>query len=164
MSKKKMQNAVTEQPEAKVEWKMPGLFKGADADLCYKEMQTLGDNVAPADLLALARDEKTELHKCFDWDDSSAAEKYRLFQARLVMTQMVVPVREEEARPGGVIHCRVMQRGSESYHPLRVFIQQPDEYDALLKRAKGELRSFENRYNTIEEFDELFVIIDKLLS
>jgi len=61
------------------EWKIKGIYK-ADAQKIADE---IGDNkISPQELLEKARNEDSELHKCFEWDDSVAAEKYRLIQAR----------------------------------------------------------------------------------
>ena len=65
-----------------VQWKVNGIFK-ADAAKVYKEIGT--DNVTPESVLEKAKDKKSELHKCFDWDDKSAANKYRLQQARQII-------------------------------------------------------------------------------
>lgn len=49
------------------------------------------------------------------------------------------------------------------YEPTRVILQKPDEYMALLKRAKAELEAFKQRYKTLTELEELFEVIDELL-
>jgi hypothetical protein len=36
--------------------------------------------LSPSDVVEFARDEKTALHSCFEWDDSVAAREYRLHQ------------------------------------------------------------------------------------
>ena len=67
-------------------WKMPGLFK-ADAQKVAEEIKSIGDEVTAEQIVELARDEDTELHKCFDWNDQTAAEKWRKQQARQILHQ-----------------------------------------------------------------------------
>ena len=49
--------------------------------------------ISPQMVLDRARDESSPLHDCFEWNDTTAAEKYRLVQAR-VLLRLVVPVYE----------------------------------------------------------------------
>ena len=64
----------------KVMWRVDGFFK-ADAQKCYEEM---GDSdISPEEVLEKAKDKNSELHKCFEWDDTVAANKYRLQQAHV---------------------------------------------------------------------------------
>ena len=48
-----------------VEWKVKGLYK-ADAETVYREITSLGDKFSPEDIVEAAKDESSELHKCFD--------------------------------------------------------------------------------------------------
>lgn len=66
-------------------------FKG-NAEKCFQEIQSLGTTVTPEKIVNFARDENTELHKCFQWDDSIAAENWRKQQARQVVMSLTVTV------------------------------------------------------------------------
>lgn len=141
-----------------VEWKINGIFK-ANAQKVYEE---IGDRkVTPEEVLEQARDdENSELHKCFEWDDSVAAEKYRLSQARQVIQFLVIKP-EKKGEP----QVRVFQITTETnnYQPTRLFIQQPDEYKALLQRAKNELSAIKSRYKTLSELEKVFEAIDEII-
>lgn len=53
----------------RAEWRIKGIYK-ADAQ---KVADEIGDKkVTPQEILEKARDETSELHKCFEWDDSVA--------------------------------------------------------------------------------------------
>lgn len=141
-----------------VEWKINGIFK-ADAQKVYEE---IGDKkVTPEEVLEQARNDKnSELHKCFEWNDSVAAEKYRLVQARQVIQFLVIkPEKKEEPQ------VRVFQITTETnnYQPVRLFLEQPDEYKALLQRAKNELSALKTRYKTLSELENVFAEIDKVI-
>lgn len=139
----------------KVSWKL-NYFK-ADAEKCYAEMQEL-DEITPENVLLAAEDEESELHKCFEWDDSIAAEKYRLSQARQIIQFLVVKT-ETVSEP-----VRVYQITSERnvYQPTKLFLQQPDEYAILLNRAKDELKAIRKKYKQISELETIFEAIDLL--
>lgn len=51
----------------------------------------------PGDVVAYATNPKTHLHKCFEWDDSAAAAKYRLDQARTQIRMYVMVVEGPKA-------------------------------------------------------------------
>ena len=140
-----------------ITWAFP--HKG-DAEKCYRECQTLSE-ITPENVLDLARDEKTELHKCFEFDDTIAGEKYRLIQARDIIRHFVIKYTSDE---GEEQRLRTFQitTVTNRYEPTRVIMKNPDEYAALLSRAKEELRNVKRRYQTLTELEEVFEAIDKL--
>lgn len=140
-----------------VSWKIPGIFK-ADAQKVYEE---IGDGqITPEEVLEKARDESTELHKCFEWDDSIAAEKYRLGQARKILQLLVYTKKSEKYSTP----MRVLQITSKmnTYEPSRLLLVQPDEYQLELERAKAALKDIRTRYKMLTELESIFEEIDAL--
>ena len=82
------------------EWK-PGFagLHNADAQLVAREIIAIGESVTPEQIVNKARNADTELHKCFDWDDTTAAEKYRLHQARQVVCHLVIKETIQKDKP-----------------------------------------------------------------
>lgn len=142
-----------------ISWSIDGIFK-ANAEKVYEEIG--GDTkITPADVLEKARDEKTELHKCFEWDDSIAGEKYRLMQARQVVQMIVVKPVEKKSDAPKVRMFQITQERNV-YQPTVMFLQNKDEYSDLLARAKRELQAFKERYKQLSELEEIFKSIDML--
>lgn len=138
----------------KVCWKVNGIFK-ADASKVYSEMLEIKE-ITPQSVLERARDEKSELHKCFEWNNNVAAEAYRKQQAGNIIRMLYVVPREEEAPT-----VRVLSRTSETvYQPTRLFVKNQNEYEDLLKRALSELESFKRKYSTLSELEQVFEQID----
>lgn len=146
---------------ATVTWSIGGIWGGADAEKCYSEIETL-QNRTPQNVLDLARNENSELHKCFEWDDSKAAESYRLQQARNVIQHLVI--KSDEPTPEKSVAIRVYQISSvkNTYQPREFFIKHVDEYQKLLERAKAELQQFKNRYESIAELEDVITAINNL--
>ena len=142
-------------------WKIPGFYK-ADANLVAEEIYAIGEEATPEQVLEKARDENSELHKCFEWDDSIAAEKYRLVQARQVLRFVVVRNEppEEEKPP---IRVFFKPKGSAGYKPTEIIIKQKDEYQALLEQAMIELQAFKAKYACLSELEELWEAIDNAI-
>ena len=46
--------------------------------------------VTPASVVKIAEPKNAPLHPCFEWDDTKAAEKFRLDQARLIIRSVEV--------------------------------------------------------------------------
>ena len=78
-------------------WKVKGLFK-ADAQKVSEEIAEIGEVVEPSEIVKKARDESTELHKCFEWNNDIAAEKYRLHQARNLLGNLVFEYKDEPTK------------------------------------------------------------------
>lgn len=137
------------------EWRIKGVYK-ADPQKVADEIGN--DRITPQEVLERARNENTELHKCFEWDDSVAAEKYRLKQAQMILISLVFK-KSEEHEP-----VRVYQITSErnTYQPIQKFLVIEDEYQSLLKRAKNELESFQRKYRTLSELETVFEAIEAL--
>jgi hypothetical protein len=132
----------------------------ADAQKCYDEIQTLGESYTPQDIVELAKDKKTELHKCFDWNNKEAAEKWRVHQARMICCSLMVVVQPQEEKPP--ISLRVIQhdRDDMAYKPVVLTVRNEDEYQRLLSQALAELKSFQVRYEKIVELQEVIEQIE----
>lgn len=150
--------------ETIIKWSVNGIFK-ADANKCYEEICEIGDEVKPEQVLNKAKDETCELHKCFDWDDSSAAEKYRLFQARNVINHLIVIKHEtDDEEKKEPVQFRVMLKNDSSresgYKQTITMIKNEDEYKRMLEQAYRELHAFKEKYNCLSELAEILALID----
>lgn len=145
-----------------MEIKWSGFKFKADAEKCWKEIKSLGETVTPEAVVNYARDENTELHKCFEWDDTKAAEAWRKAQARTICGSLVVVEEKEEKEP---ITFRILQHDSQeqAYKPVTLILQNEGEYKRLLNRAKGELASFKERYKNILELRNVIEEINKVI-
>lgn len=140
-------------------WKS-GCRISADAQKVADEILAIGNSATTAQILDKARDEQTELHKCFDWDDAAAAEKWRLQQARHIVCNLVIKEKSDTPRP----EVRVFFKtdADNGYKPTVLIMQDKDEYRKLLDRALAELTSFRAKYKTLVELGGVFDAIDKV--
>lgn len=137
-------------------------FRG-NAEVVYHEIQELGESYTPEDIVEKAKDPTTELHKCFDWDDTIAAAKWRKHTARLICCSLQVVVAEEEKEP---VTYRLIQndRSEQAYKPVTLTVRNDSEYDRLLKQAKMELKAFKERYKRITELETVIDEIDRIIN
>ena len=140
------------------------MFK-ADAQKVGEEIYSICEDfeqATPQQILEKGRDEKTELHKCFEWDDSIAAEKFRLDQARGI-TRSLVFYRNEQQKENDEPEIRVFHKTEQTrdsgYKPLTVIVANQDEYKKLLQRAWLELHAFKEKYKNLKELDYILSLI-----
>lgn len=137
-----------------------GIFHSADAQTCAEEILSIGEEATAKQIVDKARDNRTELHKCFEWDDSVAAEKYRIEQARDIVANLVI-VRSQEQVEKQEPEIRVFHKptSTSGYKPIQVIVQNKDEYQELLKRAYAELHAFKMKYSHLQELDYILSLI-----
>jgi hypothetical protein len=142
-----------------IEWKVKGIYK-ANAQAVYDEIQQIGDTYTPEQIVEKATDESTELHKCFEWDDSAAAHKYRLSQAQGIVRCLVLVNEKVEDKELPKVRAIVSTNMRENtYEPVKITIRKVDSYERLKAEALRELEAFRKKYAVIEEIGD---IIDEL--
>lgn len=133
-------------------------YKNVDPNKVAEEIISLGDDTKPDDIVNAARNGDSELHKCFTWDDTEAAEKYRKYEARQLMYRLVIKEEEvPEKRPE--IRMFYKTNDNEGYKPTEIVVTHKDEYKQLLERAYAELRAFKAKYSCLKELQEIFDLI-----
>lgn len=139
-----------------VTWRVAGIYK-ADAQKVADEIGV--DKITPEEIIEKAKDKNTELHKCFEWNDTIAAEKYRLQQARNVLSMLVYEPKEKVEVP---VRVYSLTNETKIYQPSVSFMFREDEYQGLLKRAKAELEAFKRKYHTLTELEEVFKAMEMI--
>lgn len=140
-------------------WKSGSRYT-ADAQKVADEIFAIGESATTAEILEKARDETTELHKCFDWDDAEAAEKWRLQQARHIVCSLVIKEKTEASKPE--VRAFFKTDSESGYKPTVLIMRDKDEYRKLLDRAIAELDSFRAKYKALTELDGVFDAIDQI--
>lgn len=143
-------------------WK-PGFesLHKADAQLVAEEIASIGESATPAQIVDMARDNSTELHKCFEWDDAIAAEKHRLDQARQVVRHLVIRETVKEDKPP--IRFFFRPESGAGYQPTQVIVRNQDSYQALLKSAMRDLEALRAKYHSLTELEQVFDAIEELM-
>lgn len=136
------------------------LFNGISAQAVADEIISIGDSALPKQIVDKARDSSTELHKCFEWDDSIAAEKYRIEQARDVVQCLVIKKKDDAPAEEPEVRYFYKTDSSSGYKPSEVIFRQEDEYQKLLNQAYNELRAFKVKYAMLTELEKILELID----
>ena len=67
-------------------------------DKC-EEIERRDGAISSSSLVEAARDESSEIHALFEWDDKIAGEQWRLQQAKIVLSCLKVTVKETDDQP-----------------------------------------------------------------
>jgi hypothetical protein len=134
---------------------------GRRLEQLHKKHQGLSSKIVLED----ARRERSPLHKYFDWDDTVAAEKWRLNQARKLVQSVRVIIEsggEEPREMRAFVHVTGEERRS-LYLPAIEALDDADYRRQLLDLLKKELSDVRRRYGQVLDVAELFDAIDAQL-
>jgi hypothetical protein len=112
----------------------------------------------PADVVEFARDKKTALYSRFEWDDTKAADEYRLWQAREII-HVAVTVLPGLKKPiqAFVSLNRDRQREGGGYRFLVDVMSNPAHRTLLLQEAFAEFKHWELKYKRLRELAPIFM-------
>lgn len=117
-------------------------------------------------LVDSARDESSELHPLFEWDDKIAGEQWRNQQAKVVLSCLKITVKSDENEEPKKIRAFVNTNPDRSrgvYMNVEDAMNDYESRNGVLIRAKRELRAFLDKYEGIKELDDLTSEIKRFL-
>lgn len=126
----------------------------ADAQTIGEALSQISDGakgeLTPKAVVDAARNKRNPLHHHFEWDDATAAENYRLDQARNLIR--IVRVIDEEAREGTTrAFVSVNAKDGVSYRPIADVKRSADLQLAVLQQADRDLEAFQRRYSELKD-------------
>lgn len=159
----------------KIAWKN-GTQHKVDAKAAHEAIEAIrkrnGGEASAEAVVNAAKAKRNPLHPEFVWEDSEAANEYRLTQARELVRHLVV-IREEIAtdRPQRVYEVikqpadpeKGKQRAKYAYRSVDDIMADPDMRAELLGRALRELISIRNRYRDLQELAVVLRAIDEVV-
>jgi len=118
----------------------------------------------PADVVDFARNPKTALHSAFQWDDTKAAEAFRLHQARQLISVTVDVEASDRAdlSVSAFIALRDDRKGEGGYRSVSVLLETARGREAILDTAMWELDAFQRKYAELKELCDVFAAIRKV--
>ena len=142
-------------------WKTIGFQ--ADAQLVGEELEkleVLGELTANIVLDYAKSNPESELYKCFEWDDTEAAHKYRMTQASGILCSISVKIKEEPVQKQRVyVNIRTTSEGTRKFKNIKEVLKNDEEYQQLVDKARNELANYKVKYETLVEKEDLKNII-----
>ena len=118
-----------------------------------------GGTLRPVDVVEAARDVKSPLHTRFCWDDTEAAHKYRLVQARQLITEITVITTVKHEPVPAYISITVDRRqpgGTIGYRAMSDVVRNKILRRQMVADALNELQVVEKKYQQIQELARIF--------
>ena len=79
-------------------------------------LESIGFSASPLQIVAAARPKSSPIHKLFEWDDTIAAERFRLSQARNHVNHLeVVIIQEKGERSTKAFHSVIINSGDQKH-------------------------------------------------
>ena len=139
------------------------------ADVVGAEMEKIEQRdgeVTSKSLLEAGRPQESALHSLFEWDDSKAAEQYRLKQATDVITHIHIRVEENPKEPYRA-YVNIQQSDGQTergrFINVTTAMENEETRMVVLSAAMTEMKRFSAKYAKYKELSEVFEAIDKTL-
>ena len=124
-----------------------------------------GGMIMPSQVVDEARDPASVLHGSFEWDDTVAAEKYRVIQAQKLIRAFVVTIEcggEKIDVPAfvGVSADRNEKSANNPYHRIENVKEYPDILAVAEKDALNQLVAIRKRHGHLKRLSDVWGAID----
>ena len=128
-------------------------FTDKDAEIIGKTLEKHFPDreCKPSDLVRLAKNKKSPLHTYFDWDDASAANKWRHSQAvRMIQAVAIVDGNGDKLRKW---HSVTIKKGSGLSFVDNTKVQESEDLiSQVVNNAWQALKGWQRRYGQYKEF------------
>ena len=140
----------------KCEYKFAEGFRanGLDPETTYKELEKISESsgLTPNAVLEAAKSPTSPLHGYFDWDDNSAANKFRIGQAQTLIRSIKIEVvggERKEYKP----YVRVVQCNQPSVY-LNLSKLNEDQYKQVLNDFRRKIDSAQKSLDELLAFGD----------
>lgn len=106
-------------------------------------------HLTPKAVVTEARNDRSVLHRHFEWDDQTAAEAFRLDQARNLIRSIRVVGEDDEAPVQAFIS--IAEKGGTSYRMLQDVLDSADLQAKALSQAERDFEAWERRFKSYED-------------
>ena len=137
----------------------------ADANSVGKELEQLErtTSLTNEEVLKYAKShQNSELHKCFEWDDKIAGEKFRMQQATKLLCSISIVYEDNnnnEEKTRIYVSTRTRNDEKRTFKKITDVLEDDEEYKALLDKANNELNNCQQKYRDLIKLQDLKDII-----
>ena len=124
----------------------------AEIEKVVKELQERDGVCSPQAFVEEARKEDSHIHGLFDWDDSTAAEKWRVHQARTIIGRVRVLLNKQETP--AFVHVIITQDDGtqhEGYAGIEMAMNDAELRGQVFAEAQNGLKGWQSRLAAFTE-------------
>jgi hypothetical protein len=140
--------------------------KAQEAGEELERMQARNNGITPQIVVEESKPKDSTLHKCFEWDDTKAAGKFREQQARVLIANIItvrVEEDQEEIKPvRAFVNVTDCDDEPSKYISLETALNDENYKKQMIGNALKELKSFQQKYRNLKELGGLFDEINKI--
>ena len=138
------------------------------AHTALEKIREKNGNLTAGMVLLEAKKARNPLHKAFEWDDSTAAEEFRLEQARRMLRSIEIVYTELPKTPLRQYEVVTEPAKKDSperkvYKTVEEILEDPTTRDELLGRAIRDAITFRKKYHALSELSQVFAELDGFL-
>ena len=153
-----------------IKWKKGSQGKG-DAEKCYLALEKIRERdgcLLPEAIVQKAKAKSSPLHNQFVWDDTEAAKRYRLEQARYLVRSIEViyagtPQIQSRAYRVVTWPHQEDEKPRKAYQTVKEILADPVARDELLSNAIRDALAFRKAYHELSELAKVFRVIDQFI-
>jgi len=145
-------------------------FGDKDAQIIGKRINKIIEKnklkeISSKELLEDAKNPESPIHKYFDWNNTEAAEKYRLYQARLIINHIEITITtpsQKEIPVRAFLNIKNKDDNSKRvYVTIEKALSEEDLRIQILKQALSEIKNWQRKYSIYTELSVIFNAIDE---
>lgn len=130
-------------------------------DLIKQELEALAEAnnglLFPEKVVEFAKDSTTALHSRFEWDDTEAAAKYRIWQARqLIKVTVNILPNESETEYQVFVSLKSDRYNGGGYRALVDVMSDEQMRGQLLTQAYNDFKVWQKKYQQLKELAPVF--------
>lgn len=148
----------------KYSWRK-GFSYSTPADIVGETLEKIENrdgNITAKSFLDESRPEDIPTHSMFEWNDTIAAEKYRLSQSTKIINQLEITVEDVGEAYTGFVNIEI-KSPTETAEFVNIGKALTDEEyrHRVLANALGELKAFKRKYGRYTELCDIFNSIER---
>lgn len=134
----------------------------ANADKVGKELEKIekDEKLTSSNVVQYAQtNKKSELYKCFEWNNEVAGEKFRLFQANQILQSISIIINESENEvTKAFVNIKTVEE-EKVFKNIVDVLSNDDEYNQLKQKAERDFVSYKKKYEQTLKLKDLKEII-----
>lgn len=171
---------MNKKPKIEVYYKPGKELRGISAVTLHSALMKIKEDqpdgrLTPAVIVKVSKSKNHILHRFFNWDDSEAADKYRMFQARGLINRTHIAVCKPgaEKRKSGkskiliykaIVSAKDPEKETRnSYHSVVEVARRPDMSDIYLNSLKNKVRAIIKEFESYKELTEILNTLKTVL-
>ena len=127
------------------------------ADIVAKEINALMKSnkgiISPNQLVNSAKKKKSPIHDCFTWDDTKAAKKYRIEEAKYLLRTVIVEYIQENKT---YTTRAFVSTNDKEYQKIESVLADDELVEHLLEQAKKDFLAYKSKYQHLEKLQILW--------